>query len=60
MPLVSTHVIKIIVSYKAYCFSFTSFFIFFVMSNLQYEKLKFCSNIVDARVVICLVELITS
>ena len=32
---------------------------FFVMPNLQYEKLKFCSNVVDVRMVLCLVDLIT-
>ena len=31
----------------------------FVMPSLQYEKLKFCSNVVDVRIVLCLVELIT-
>ena len=32
---------------------------FFLMLYLQYEKLKFCSNVVDVRIVLCLVELIT-
>ena len=32
---------------------------FFVMPSLQYEKLKYCSNVVDVRMVLCLVELIT-
>ena len=30
-----------------------------VMPNLQYEELKFCSNVVDVRMVLCLFELIT-
>ena len=46
--------------YKAYSFSFTTFFFKFVMPILQYEKFKYCSNIVDARMVLCLVELIIS
>ena len=33
--------------------------LFFVMPNLKYEKLKFCSNVVDVRMVLWLVELIT-
>ena len=42
------------------CFQFLIFInLFFVMLNLQYEKLKFCSNVVDVRMVLCLVELIT-
>ena len=32
---------------------------FFIMPNLQYEKLKFYSNVVDVRMVLCLVGLIT-
>ena len=51
MPLVSAHLIKLIVSHLQP---------FFLMPSLQYEKLKYCSNTVDARVVICLVELITN
>ena len=53
-PLISTHLIKL----KVY--SFSCIFFFFVMLSLQYEKLKFCSNTVDARMWSCLVELITS
>ena len=45
------------------CFQFLIvrklFFFFFVMPNLQYEKLKFCSNVVDVKLVLCLVELLT-
>ena len=34
-------------------------FFFFVMLSLQHEKLKFCFNVVNVRMVLCLVELIT-
>ena len=37
---------------------FLIFIFIFVMLSLQYEKLKFCSNVVDVRIVLCLVELI--
>ena len=53
MPLVLAHVIKLTVSHLQP-------FFFFVMPSLQYEKLKYCYNTVDAREVIYLVELITS
>ena len=52
MPLVSAHVIKLTVSHLQP--------FFFVMPSLQYEKLKYCSNTVDARMVFFLVELITN
>ena len=52
MPLVSSHVIKLTVSHLQP--------LFFVIPSLQYEKLKYCSNIIDARMVLCLVELITN
>ena len=52
MPLVSTHVIKLTVSHLQP--------FFFVMPKLQYEKLKYCSNTVDVRMLLCLIEFITS
>ena len=52
MPLVSPHVIKPTVSHLQP--------ISFVMSGLQYEKLKYYSNTVDVRMLLCLVELIAS
>ena len=53
-----------LVSRSCFSFSFSENFFFcnaffFAMPNLQYEKLKFCSNVVDVRIVLCLVELIT-
>ena len=42
------------------CFQFLIFIKFiFLIPNLQYEKLKFCFNVVDVIMVLCLIELIT-
>ena len=43
----------------AFSFSFLENIFFFVIPSLQYIKLKFCSNVVDVIMVLCLVELIT-
>ena len=41
------------------CFYFLIFRNLFLMLSLQCEKLKFCSNVVDVKIVLCIVELIT-